>query len=78
MAAKKFGLKLNANEVGAMLKLNPINRLRPIELGVNKSAQEAFNTATKNAKNTIRNLQDNTKVWVLVKQKIDLMIYSIF
>jgi len=56
-AAKKFGLKLDANEVGAMLKLNPINRLRPIELGVNKGAQEAFDTATKNAKNTIRNLQ---------------------
>ena len=60
-AAKKFGLKLDANEVGAMIKLNPINRLRPIELGVNKGAQEAFDTATKNAKNTIRNLQDKYK-----------------
>ena len=28
-AAKKFGLKLDANEVGAMIKLNPINRSRP-------------------------------------------------
>ena len=44
-----------------MIKLNPINRLRPIELGVNKGAQEAFDTATKNAKNTIRNLQDKYK-----------------
>ena len=60
-AAKKFGLKLDANEVGAMIKLNPINRLKPIELGVNKGAQEAFDTATKNAKNTIRNLQDKYK-----------------
>ena len=33
-AAKKFGLKLDANELGAMVKLNPVNRLRPIELGV--------------------------------------------
>jgi hypothetical protein len=54
-------LTLDANEVGAMIKLNPINRLRPIELGVNKGAQEAFDTATKNAKNTIRNLQDKYK-----------------
>ena len=56
-AAKKFGLKLDANEVGAMLKLNPINRLKPIELGVNKAAQEAFDVAAKNARNTVRDLQ---------------------
>ena len=47
-AAKKFGIKLDANEVGAMIKLNPINRLKPIELGVQKGAQEAFEVATKN------------------------------
>ena len=41
-AAKKFGIKLDANEVGAMLKLNPINRLRPVELGAPKGASEAF------------------------------------
>ena len=56
-AAKKFGLKLDANEVGAMIKLNPINRLKPIELGVNKGAQEAFDVSVKNARNTIRDLQ---------------------
>jgi hypothetical protein len=60
-AAKKFGLKLDANEVGAMIKLNPINRLRPIELGANKGAQEAFDVATKNARNIVRNLQDKYK-----------------
>ena len=32
-AAKKFGLKLDANEIGAMIKLNPLNRLKPVELG---------------------------------------------
>ncbi len=47
-AAKKFGLKLDANEVGAMVKLNPINRLRPVELGTSKSAQESFDVAIKN------------------------------
>ena len=41
-AAKKFGLKLDANEVGAMIKLNPINRLKPIEFGVPSGAKEAF------------------------------------
>ena len=41
-AAKKFGIKLDANEVGAMLKLNPINRLRPVELGAPKGATEVF------------------------------------
>jgi hypothetical protein len=56
-AAKKFGLKLDANEVGAMIKLNPINRLKPIELGANKGAQEAFDVASNNARNTIRDLQ---------------------
>ena len=44
-AAKKFGLQLDANELGAMLKLNPLNRVRPIELGLPKGAQETFNTA---------------------------------
>lgn len=39
-AAKKFGLKLDANEVGAMLKLNPINRLQAVELGTPKGAVE--------------------------------------
>ena len=47
-AAKKFGLKLDANEIGAMIKLNPVNRLKPMELGVQKGAQEAFEVATKN------------------------------
>ena len=32
-AAKKFGLKLDGNELGAMIKLNPINRLKPVEFG---------------------------------------------
>ena len=47
-AAKKFGLKLDANEIGAMIKLNPVNRLKFMELGVQKGAQEAFEVATKN------------------------------
>jgi hypothetical protein len=47
-AAKKFGIKLDANEVGAMIKLNPLNRLKPVEFGVPKAAQEAFEGASKN------------------------------
>jgi len=74
-AAKKFGLKLDANEVGAMIKLNPINRLKPIELGVNKGAQEAFDVASKNAKNTVRDLQVKYKGNEEIKQSLDDMQY---
>ena len=74
-AAKKFGLKLDANEVGAMLKLNPINRLQPIELGVNKGAQEAFDVAAKNARNTIRDLQVKYKGDMTTKDSLDDLQY---
>ena len=56
-AAKKFGLKLDANEVGAVLKLNPINRLQAIELGVQKGAQEKFEVAFKNMTDSINTLK---------------------
>jgi len=74
-AAKKFGLKLDANEVGAMIKLNPINRLKPIELGVNKGAQEAFDVASKNARNTVRDLQVKYKDNMTLKQSLDDLQY---
>ena len=74
-AAKKFGLKLDANEVGAMIKLNPINRLKPIELGVNKGAQEAFEVSAKNARNTLRDLQVKYKDNLSVKEELDQLQY---
>ena len=74
-AAKKFGLKLDANEVGAMIKLNPINRLKPIELGVNKGAQEAFDVSAKNARNVIRNLQVKYKDNDALKYELDQLQY---
>ena len=40
MLLKSLVLKLDANEVGAMIKLNPVNRLKPIELGVQKGAKK--------------------------------------
>tara|TARA_R100000781_G_scaffold75952_1_gene47182 strand:+ start:335 stop:2269 length:1935 start_codon:yes stop_codon:yes gene_type:complete len=55
-AAKKFGLKLDANELGAMVKLNPINRLKPMELGVPKGAMEALETQVKTAGEQIKGL----------------------
>jgi len=55
-AAKKFGLKLDANELGAMVKLNPINRLKPMELGVPKGAVEALETQVKTAGEQIKGL----------------------
>ena len=74
-AAKKFGLKLDANEVGAMIKLNPINRLKPIELGAQKGAQEAFEVASKNARNTIRDLQVKYKDDMTTKPSLDDLQY---
>jgi len=56
-AAKKFGLKLDANEVGAMLKLNPINRLKPIELGKPAGSSQKFDTAMKNISEKIQSLK---------------------
>ena len=56
-AAKKFGIKLNANEIGAMIKLNPVNRLRPVELGTPKGAQEAFDKSFDNLSTYIRGLK---------------------
>ena len=39
-AAKKFGLKLDANTVGNMIKLNPINRLKTFQTGVDEKTTE--------------------------------------
>ena len=55
-AAKKFGLKLDGNELGAMIKLNPVNRLRPIELGMPKGVTEKFDSVMKNADDTLNSL----------------------
>jgi hypothetical protein len=76
-AAKKFGLKLDANEVGAMLKLNPINRLKPIELGVNKGAQEAFDVANKNAKTYVQALQIKHRGTDSLKRNLDELQYQL-
>ena len=76
-AAKKFGLKLDANEVGAMIKLNPINRLKPIELGVNKGAQEAFDVANKNAKTYVQALQIKHRGTDSLKRNLDELQYQL-
>jgi hypothetical protein len=34
-AAKKFNLKLSAQDIGNMIKMNPVNRLKPVEFGGN-------------------------------------------
>jgi len=58
-----------------MIKLNPINRLKPIELGVNKGAQEAFDVSAKNARNTVRDLQVKYKDNDAVKYELDQLQY---
>ena len=47
-AAKQFGLKLDANTVGAMLKLNPVNRIKVFETGIPaRAAERTFEVAKK-------------------------------
>ena len=74
-AAKKFGLKLDANEVGAMLKLNPVNRLQAIELGTPKGAMEAYTQVAKNAQNSVRDLQVKYKDSISIKEDLDDIQY---
>ena len=74
-AAKKFGIKLDANEIGAMIKLNPLNRLKPVEFGVPKAAQEAFDKSITNARNAVRNLQVKNKDKILLKEELDDVQY---
>jgi len=58
-AAKKFGLKLDGNELGAMIKLNPVNRLRPIELGLPKGAKEFFDKTATTASDQLKTIRKN-------------------
>jgi hypothetical protein len=74
-SAKKFGLKLDANEVGAMLKLNPVNRLQAIELGTPKGAMEAYTQVAKNAQNSVRDLQVKYKDNITIKEDLDDIQY---
>jgi hypothetical protein len=57
-AAKKFGLKLDANEVGAMLKLNPINRLQAVELGTPKGALDKLTKTVEGNENLLTAMAD--------------------
>ena len=75
-AAKKFGLKLDANEIGSMLKLNPINRLQAIELGTQKGVQQKFDVAFKNLTNTINGLKSKFKNDIDIVSDLDDAIYQ--
>jgi len=76
-AAKKFGLKLDANELGAMIKLNPLNRVRPVELGMPKGAQDSFNLAHKNMTNAINTLKTRFASDSDLVQHFDDAIYEL-
>ena len=76
-AAKKFNIKLNANDLGAMVKLNPLNRLKPIELGTNPAAAEAFEIANKNAKNYVQALQVKHRGTSSLKDNLDELQYQL-
>ena len=40
-AAKRFNLKLSAQDIGNMIKMNPVNRLKPVEFGGVFTSQKA-------------------------------------
>ena len=42
-AAKRFNLKLSAQDLGNMIKMNPVNRLKPVEYGGNFSTPKMTN-----------------------------------
>jgi len=75
-AAKKFGLKLDANEIGAMIKLNPVNRLKPLELGIPKGAQENFDIAFKNMTNSINVVKNKFRTDSDLVQNLDDALYQ--
>ena len=75
-AAKKFGLKLDANEIGAMIKLNPVNRLKPMELGIPKGAQENFDIAFKNMTNSINLVKNKFRADSDLVSNLDDALYQ--
>jgi len=77
-AAKKFGLKLDGNELGAMIKLNPINRLKPMEFGIPKGAAEALETQVKTAGEQIKGLSKKyANISDSVKTELDSLSYHL-
>ena len=55
-AAKKFGLKLDGNDLGAMIKLNPVNRLKAVEFGGEIKGLDKFKTAVKAGEETLESI----------------------
>jgi len=81
-AAKKFGLKLDANELGAMVKLNPVNRLRPIELGIPKGVRENFDKTLQTSADQLNSIKRNYATStmpgsVAIVEGIDDVIYKL-
>tara|TARA_R100001480_G_scaffold33894_4_gene45606 strand:+ start:98 stop:2050 length:1953 start_codon:yes stop_codon:yes gene_type:complete len=77
-AAQKFGLKLDANTLGAMIKLNPVNRLQPVELGLPKGAGEVLNVQGEVIRKTLADLakQAETKNLLGVGEELTEAAYK--
>ena len=78
-AAKKFGLKLDANTLGAMIKLNPVNRLQPVELGMPKGAMEKLRSKAPMIQKQIDGLKESfrqRKLFALEDEMIDAQYKS--
>ena len=66
-AAQKFGLKLNANDVGAMIKLNPVNRLKTETFGI---PQQAINELTVRADKNLKIIESLRKKYQPINEDL--------
>ena len=56
-AAKQTGDKLDANTIGNMIKMNPVNRLKPTEFGLPAGAKENFLKKSEGVKQQLESLK---------------------
>ena len=56
-AAKQTGDKLDANTIGNMIKMNPVNRLKPTEFGLPAGAKENFLKKSEDVKQQLEALK---------------------
>jgi hypothetical protein len=81
-AAKKTGDKLDANTVGNMIKMNPVNRLKPTEFGVSKEVVDKFKRVSQTSADQLKNIRKNYSQSVIagsdeIVEGIDEVIYKL-
>ncbi|HAT64074.1 MAG TPA: hypothetical protein DCS66_05670, partial [Flavobacteriaceae bacterium] len=75
-AAQKFGLKLDANTLGSMVKLNPLNRLQAIEFGLPKGAGQALEVGGKRISSELSKLKGKYANKFAIADELEGAIYE--